>query len=100
MKETLEPGDKVVRGPDWIWGKQDGEPGSIGIITGRDTCMPDEEGWHLVEWPNGDKNGYVYNEERKDIIRFKKSESIKEEPEEVIIKLNKSDFKNALKGLK
>lgn len=100
--EELEPGTEVTRGPDWRWGDQDGTPGSVGIITGRDTAMPDEEGWHLVEWPDGHKNGYQYNKEKKEIIRFKRPKPIKE-PEEVTVKIkrmDKSDFKNALKGLK
>lgn len=105
-KDILKPGDKIVRGPDWIWGNQDGGPGTIGIVVKLDATMQ-EETWYIVEWPSGNKNGYVYEKDRKDIIRVKVSKPVTKEPEGVIIKiqnkikrLNKSEFKNALKGIK
>ncbi|CAM9730319.1 unnamed protein product, partial [Sphacelaria rigidula] len=30
-------GDVVVRGPDWVWGAQDGEPGGRGLVVGLAT---------------------------------------------------------------
>ena len=107
MDDILKPGDEVVRGPDWIWSDQDGGPGTIGIVVKLDATMQ-EETWYIVEWPNGDKNGYVYEKDRKDIIRIKVSKPIKtKEPEGTIIKIqskikrmNNGEFKNALKDLK
>eukprot|EP00659_Diplonema_papillatum_P015410 gene15410-23560_t len=43
-------GDRVVRGPTWQWGDQDGGTGSTGTVLGGH----DEDGWVVVEW---DKSG-------------------------------------------
>ena len=29
----IEPGIRVVRGPDWKWQNQDGGPGNLGTVT-------------------------------------------------------------------
>ena len=29
----IEPGIRVVRGPDWKWRNQDGGPGNLGTLT-------------------------------------------------------------------
>lgn len=62
MKDILEPGDKVVRGPNWTWGSQDGTPNSIGTVSGlsRDSHPK----WYRVKWPNGKENSYLYDLER------------------------------------
>eukprot|EP01064_Diplonema_japonicum_P037150 TRINITY_DN8634_c2_g1_i2.p1 TRINITY_DN8634_c2_g1~~TRINITY_DN8634_c2_g1_i2.p1 ORF type:complete len:2665 (+),score=482.28 TRINITY_DN8634_c2_g1_i2:59-8053(+) len=43
-------GDRVIRGPTWQWGDQDGGAGSTGTVLGGH----DEDGWVVVEW---DKSG-------------------------------------------
>ncbi|KAH9148928.1 hypothetical protein LEN26_004371, partial [Aphanomyces euteiches] len=32
MRSTLNPGDSVVRGEDWIYGDEDGGPGHVGHV--------------------------------------------------------------------
>ena len=76
FKEVLETGDKVVRGPHWTWGNQDGGKGSIGTVIERD-----EADWYVVRWPSDEKNAYVYEDGTRQIILF---EPPKEEKEEAI----------------
>eukprot|EP01063_Lacrimia_lanifica_P002967 TRINITY_DN11601_c0_g1_i1.p1 TRINITY_DN11601_c0_g1~~TRINITY_DN11601_c0_g1_i1.p1 ORF type:complete len:2693 (+),score=956.95 TRINITY_DN11601_c0_g1_i1:82-8160(+) len=49
-KDEFTRGDRVVRGPTWQWGDQDGGAGSTGTVLGGH----DEDGWVVVEW---DKSG-------------------------------------------
>lgn len=97
MKEILEPGDEVVRGPDWIWGNQDGGKGSIGVVLERDDLK-----WYKVTWPSEPGNAYEYLPGKRQIILAPIIKKI-EEPIEVTVKIkkmNNKEFKNALKGLK
>ena len=32
MAKLLKPGVRVVRGPDWKWGEQDGQPPGEGCV--------------------------------------------------------------------
>lgn len=51
---TLEGiGFRVVRGPDWKWGKQDGGEGHVGTV--RSFESPEEV---LVVWDNGTAANY------------------------------------------
>jgi hypothetical protein len=43
----------VVRGPDWMWGEQDGGAGRRGMVT-----EIDGEGWATVVWENGTEAVY------------------------------------------
>lgn len=54
-------GLKVVRGPDWGWGNQDGGKGCIGEIIERNLST----GWTTVLWSNGYKRGYRIGVEGK-----------------------------------
>jgi hypothetical protein len=54
-------GLKVVRGPDWGWGNQDGGKGCIGEIIERNLST----GWTTVLWSNGYKSGYRIGVEGK-----------------------------------
>jgi len=98
MKKELEIGDKVVRGPNWKWGNQDGGKGNTGKIT-----SVNPKNWYIVEWSSGDSDAYIYQKGDYQI-------TLAEIPEEVVVKLpeevtvkakkmNNSEFKNALKGL-
>ncbi len=48
---SLNVGDRVRRGPDWKWGRQDG--GLAGTVT-----RVDPDGWVRVEWDKGGSNRY------------------------------------------
>ena len=56
----LVSGARVVRGPDWKWGKQDGGVGSCGSITGNL-----HDGWVDVRWDNELTNSYRMGAEGK-----------------------------------
>ena len=45
----LQPGAKVIRGPDWKWGDQDGNSDGIriGSVAGP---VPSKPGWIFVKW--------------------------------------------------
>ena len=55
---VMRVGRKVVRGPDWKWGNQDGETGSVGTVTkvpsGRDHY------WVNVVWDEKPYGMFVY----------------------------------------
>ena len=46
-------GMRVVRGPDWKWGHQDGDPPGVGRVQADLT-----DGWVDVKWENGSSNRY------------------------------------------
>ena len=48
-------GLRVVRGPDWNWGEQDGGEGRQGKVTEIDT---EDEGWATVLWDAGKECNY------------------------------------------
>lgn len=48
-------GLRVVRGPDWRWGEQDGGSGTVGVVI-QDTSS--KNGWCTVRWASGYENGY------------------------------------------
>ena len=54
----MEIGLRVVRGPNWIWGEQDGGEGSVGTVVhlGCDGNLP--EGTVLVCWDTGRQANY------------------------------------------
>jgi hypothetical protein len=54
--EELASGTKVVRGPDWSWGNQDGKQGGTGVTQGA--YGEEEDGWVRVKW---DHDGYTEN---------------------------------------
>lgn len=49
----IRPGSRVVRGPDWKWHNQDGDPPRPGTVTG-----PIRNGWVDVRWDSGGSNSY------------------------------------------
>ncbi len=46
-------GVRVVRGPDWKWGNQDGDPPGVGRVQADLT-----DGWVDVKWESGSSNRY------------------------------------------
>jgi len=46
----MKPGARVVRGKDWEWGDQDGNPPGKGTVTRKDSANP---GWWYVRWDTG-----------------------------------------------
>ncbi|XP_014251481.1 E3 ubiquitin-protein ligase HERC2 isoform X1 [Cimex lectularius] len=57
----LQIGTRVVRGPDWKWGDQDGSPPG----EGRVIAELGEDGWIRVQWENGSSNSYRMGKEGK-----------------------------------
>lgn len=54
----MEVGLRVVRGPDWMWGDQDGGEGNVGTVVhlGGNNGVPDET--VLVYWDSGKQANY------------------------------------------
>ena len=50
-REHVVIGMRVVRGPNWKWGDQDGNGGGTIVSNAGD-------GWVTVLWDNGTKDGY------------------------------------------
>jgi E3 ubiquitin-protein ligase mind-bomb len=57
-------GMRVVRGPDWKWGSQDGGEGHVGTVVQISKANTTEGGDHvtacavMVQWDNGDQCNY------------------------------------------
>ena len=62
--EKLHVGVRVVRGPDWEWGDQDGGEGYVGTVA--------EEGGRavLVQWDTGQRCRYRCGEQNKYDLRI------------------------------
>ncbi|CAE7816569.1 HERC2 [Symbiodinium microadriaticum] len=57
-----EMGSKVIRGPTWKWGDQDGQKFAEGV------CKKDPSpGWLKVDWPQGCTNCYRVDEYYQDV---------------------------------
>ncbi|XP_038061724.1 E3 ubiquitin-protein ligase MIB1-like [Patiria miniata] len=52
------PGARVVRGPDWQWGDQDGGEGKIGTVKEVISAEGTHRSWVKVQWPNRSTNQY------------------------------------------
>lgn len=61
LARMMRVGTRVVRGPDWKWGDQDGPPPSEGRVIGE----LGEDGWIRVQWDNGSTNSYRMGKEGK-----------------------------------
>lgn len=62
----LRLGTRVVRGPDWKWGDQDGPEPSVGTVIGE----LGEDGWIRVQWDTGSTNSYRMGKENKYDLRL------------------------------
>lgn len=56
----LETGDRVRRGPDWIWGDQDVTPGNLGTVTSPATFNNQIRPWITVCWKESSLHNYPY----------------------------------------
>ncbi|KAJ8985747.1 hypothetical protein NQ317_014400 [Molorchus minor] len=54
LASYMKLGTRVVRGADWKWGDQDGNPPGEGRVIGE----LGDDGWVRVEWANGTTNSY------------------------------------------
>ncbi|KAG5897066.1 hypothetical protein JTB14_025882 [Gonioctena quinquepunctata] len=54
LANLMKLGTRVVRGADWKWGDQDGNPPGEGRVIGE----LGDDGWVRVEWGNGTTNSY------------------------------------------
>jgi E3 ubiquitin-protein ligase mind-bomb len=50
----METGQRVIRGPDWQWGEQDGGEGHVGTVT----VVLGAEGMVVVQWDVGARCKY------------------------------------------
>eukprot|EP00049_Salpingoeca_infusionum_P023060 m.10178 g.10178 ORF g.10178 m.10178 type:complete len:2070 (+) comp5531_c0_seq1:203-6412(+) len=53
ISRRVQPGLRVVRGPDWKWNNQDGDPPGPGTVVSSI-----ENGWVDVKWDCGHRNSY------------------------------------------
>ncbi len=53
--EELAVGTRVVRGPDWKWGGQDGGEGNMGEVV-----AVKQRGWVMVKWNNNKHKSFDY----------------------------------------
>eukprot|EP00051_Salpingoeca_urceolata_P006568 m.86770 g.86770 ORF g.86770 m.86770 type:complete len:2399 (+) comp14887_c1_seq1:143-7339(+) len=60
FSRTLTAGQRIVRGPDWKWGRQDGKPPGAGTVQGSP-----RDGWVDVLWDHGTQNSYRMGAEDK-----------------------------------
>ncbi len=74
---NLEVGLRVVRGPDWRWGDQDGGEGSVGTITknGGDEPVGKQKAV-VVQWDAGNRCNYRIGLDDKYDLRVYDSGSI------------------------
>jgi len=54
----MEKGLRVVRGPDWIWGDQDGGEGGVGTVVDKYCEAGDGDNMVLVYWDTGEQGRY------------------------------------------
>ncbi|CAH1175954.1 unnamed protein product [Phaedon cochleariae] len=56
----LSPGARIVRGPDWNWGNQDGGEGSVGTVCeiGKAGAVGSPDKTVVVQWDNGARTNY------------------------------------------
>ncbi|XP_016124312.1 E3 ubiquitin-protein ligase HERC2-like [Sinocyclocheilus grahami] len=57
----MKIGARVMRGPDWKWGDQDGPPPGLGRVIGE----LGEDGWIRVQWDTSSTNSYRMGKEGK-----------------------------------
>jgi len=82
MVRLMKVGTRVVRGEDWRWGNQDGNPPGEGQVVGQV-----EDGWIRILWDHGFTNQYRMGQEgRYDVKLAEPSESSEcVEPEDSIM---------------
>ncbi|KAK6979128.1 E3 ubiquitin-protein ligase MIB2-like isoform X1 [Biomphalaria glabrata] len=63
-EETIKPGLRVVRGPDWKWTDQDGGEGNVGTVSEVGSSEPEtpRENCVVVTWDTGSRAVYRVGE--------------------------------------
>uniref|UniRef100_A0A8C9RA53 E3 ubiquitin-protein ligase HERC2 n=1 Tax=Scleropages formosus TaxID=113540 RepID=A0A8C9RA53_SCLFO len=61
LAAMMKIGTRVMRGPDWKWGDQDGPPPGLGRVIGE----LGEDGWIRVQWDTSSTNSYRMGKEGK-----------------------------------
>ena len=70
MATELEVGLRVVRGPDWEWGEQDGGEGCVGTVAEVDEAVNVDGGRPVVvQWDYGERCRYRCGVEGKYDLR-------------------------------
>ncbi|EDV24531.1 uncharacterized protein TRIADDRAFT_56425 [Trichoplax adhaerens] len=69
MAKLMTKGTRVVRGPDWKWGDQDGGPTGLGTIVDE----LGDDGWIRAQWDNGNTNSYRMGKESKYDLKLAQS---------------------------
>ena len=65
-----QPGLRVVRGPDWEWGDQDGGEGYVGtVVEVGEPSVSDGGRTVVVQWDCGERSRYRCGLERKYDLR-------------------------------
>ncbi|KAE8749180.1 hypothetical protein FOCC_FOCC004087, partial [Frankliniella occidentalis] len=64
--QLVKFGSRVVRGPDWQWGFQDGTPPGEGVVVSKGVLA---DGYALVQWENstGSENSYRLTSTAQDL---------------------------------
>ena len=67
VESVMEPvlGLRVVRGPDWEWGDQDGGEGFVGTVAG----LEEGGGEVIVQWDVGQRYRYRCGQDNKFDLR-------------------------------
>ena len=56
--EEVRKGLRVVRGPDWEWGEQDGGEGCVGTVVGEEAVGEEGKRDAIVQWDAGERHSY------------------------------------------
>lgn len=69
--KMIAQGARVIRGPDWRWDDQDGNPPCEGVVTGDI-----HNGWIDVKWDHGLRNSYRMGAEGKYDLKLANGDSL------------------------
>ena len=59
MADTVQLGLRVVRGPDWEWGDQDGGEGHVGtVVEVGDQDSANQPRSAIIQWDSGERSRY------------------------------------------
>ncbi|XP_038061716.1 E3 ubiquitin-protein ligase MIB2-like [Patiria miniata] len=86
------PGARVVRGPDWEWGDQDGGEGKIGTVKEVIGAQGTHRSWVKVQWPNRSTNQYRRGHGGKLDVQYTQEDTAGEFYMEHLPRLVRPDF--------
>lgn len=70
---TLHRDARVLRGPDWKWGKQGGGPDEVGVVVQAPTASD----WVRVRWSSGARNTYRWgHDDAVDLVRVRSGRGV------------------------